>query len=146
MSYRSDVAIRIYGDQDLIIAFGEFYSNIFDALSQDIQNEILALECESNIITNNKDVFVQDDYSYDSYEFLFIGESINWCDYGSTIKSAVDLKSAVDFFNQMIQCAKKLDLNVEYIRMGEDYSDIEQDQTGPSCEYRLSVTRSIDWS
>lgn len=137
MSYRSDVAIRIYGDQDLILEFGEFYSNTFDALSQDIQNEILALECESNNITNNKDVFVQDDYSY---EFLFIGESINWCDYWSTIKSAVD------FFNQMIQCAKKLDLNVEYIRMGEDYSDIEQDQTGPSCEYRLSVTRSIDWS
>jgi hypothetical protein len=46
----------------------------------------------------------------------------------------------------MIQSAKTLNINVEYIRMGEDYSDIEQYQEGPSCEYRLSVTRSIDWS
>jgi hypothetical protein len=44
MSYRSDVAIRIYGDQDLMLEFGELYSNTFDSLSQDIQNEILALE------------------------------------------------------------------------------------------------------
>ena len=137
MSYRSDVAIRIYGDQNLMLEFGELYSDTFDALSQDIQNEILALECKSNNITLNKDVFVQDDYSY---EFLFIGESIRWNDYWLTINSAVD------FFNQMMQSAKRLNLNVEYIRMGEDYSDIEQYQEGPDCEYRLSVTRSIDWS
>jgi hypothetical protein len=140
MSYRSDVAIRIYGDadsQDLMAEFGELYSSTFDALSQDIQNEILALECESNNITNNKDVFVQDDYSY---EFLFIGESINWGGYWLTIKSGVD------FFNHMIQSAKTLNINVEYIRMGEEYSDIEQYQEGPSCEYRLSVNRSIDWA
>ena len=154
MSYRSDVAIRIYGDQDLMLEFGELYSNTFDALSQDIQNEILALECESNNITNNKDVFVQDDYSY---EFLFIGEYINWNDCWLKIKPGVDyfnrwndywlkIKSGVDFFNHMIVSAERLNLNVEYIRIGEDYSDIEQYQTGPSCEYRLSVTRSIDWS
>jgi hypothetical protein len=133
MSYRSDVAIRIYGDQDLMLEFGELYSSTFDSLSQDIQNEILALECESNNNTNNKDVFVQDDYSY---EFLFIGEYLKW----------YESYPAVDFFNQMMQAARGLNLNVEYIRIGEDYSDIEQDQTGPSCEYRLSVTRSIDWS
>jgi hypothetical protein len=137
MSYRSDVAIRIYGDQDLMAEFGELYSNTFDALSQDIQNEILALECESNNITNNKDVFVQDDYSY---EFLFVGESINWNFYGLTITSGAD------FFNHMIQSAKTLNINVEYIRMGEDCSYIEQYQEGPSCEYRLSVKRSIDWA
>jgi hypothetical protein len=139
MSYRSDVAIRIYGDadsQDLMAEFGELYSSTFDALSQDIQNEILALECESNNITNNKDVFVQDDYSY---EFLFVAENINWGGYWLTITSGAD------FFNHMIQSAKTLNLNVEYIRMGEEYSDIEQYQTGPSCEYRLSVKRSIDW-
>jgi hypothetical protein len=138
MSYRSDVAIRIYGDQDLMLEFGELYSNTFDALSQDIQNEILALECESNNITLNKDVFfTSEEYGY---EFLFIGESINWNFYGLTIKSGVD------FFNQMIQSAKRLNLNVEYIRMGEEYSDIEQYQTGPDCEYRLAVKRSIDWA
>jgi hypothetical protein len=57
MSYRSDVAIRIYGDADspdLMAEFGELYSSTFDALSQDIQNEILALECESNNITNSE--------------------------------------------------------------------------------------------
>lgn len=138
MSYRSDVAIRIYGDQTSMLEFGEVYSDTFDTLSQDIQNEILALECKSNNITFNKDVFfTSEEYGY---EFLFIGESIRWGDYWLTIKSGVD------FFNHMIQSAKALDLNVEYIRMGEDYSDIEQDQTGPDCEYRLSVKRSIDWS
>jgi hypothetical protein len=137
MSYRSDVAIRIYGDPDLMAEFGELYSSTFDALSQDIQDEILALECESNNITNNKDVFVQDHYSY---EFLFIGEYLKWNDYW------LKLKSGVDFFNHMIQSAKTLNLNVEYIRMGEDYSDIEQYQEGPNCEYRLSVKRSIDWA
>jgi hypothetical protein len=140
MSYSSDVAIRIYGtadSQDLMAEFGEYYSDTFDALSQDIQNEILALECESNNITNNKDVFVQDDYSY---EFLFVGESINWNSYWLTIKSGVD------FFNQMMFFAERLNLNVEFIRMGEEYSDIEQYQEGPDCEYRLSVKRSIDWS
>ena len=138
MSYRSDVAIRIYGDQDLMAEFGELYSNTFDALSQDIQNEILALECESNNITNNKDVF----FTSEEYgcEFLFIGESINWGFYWLTITSGVD------FFNHMIQSAKRLNLNVEYIRMGEEYSDIEQYQEGPDCEYRLSVKRSIDWA
>jgi hypothetical protein len=138
MSYRSDVAIRIYGDQDLMLEFGELYSNTFDALSQDIQNEILALECKSNNITLNKDVFfTSEEYGY---EFLFIGESIRWGDYWLTITSGAD------FFSHMIQSAKALDLNIEYIRMGEDYSDIEQYQTGPDCEYRLSVKRSIDWS
>ena len=138
MSYRSDVAIRIYGDQDLMLEFGELYSDTFDTLSQDIQNEILALECESNNITLNKDVFfTSEEYGY---EFLFIGESIRWNDYWQIIKSAVD------FFNHMIQSAKRFNLYVEYIRMGEDYSDIEQYQEGPSCEYRLSVKRSIDWS
>jgi hypothetical protein len=138
MSYRSDVAIRIYGDQDLMLEFGELYSNTFDALSQDIQNEILALECESTNITLNKDVF----FTSEEYgcEFLFIGESMNWNFYGLTITSGAD------FFNHMIQSAKTLNINVEYIRMGEDYSDIEQYQTGPSCEYRLSVKRSIDWA
>lgn len=141
MSYRSDVAIRIYGDadsQDLMAEFGELYSDTFDALSQDIQNEILALECESNNITLNKDVFfTSEEYGY---EFLFIGESINWGDYRTTVKSGVD------FFNHMIVSAVLLNLNVEYIRMGEEYSDIDQYQTGPDCEYRLAVKRSIDWS
>ncbi len=138
MSYRSDVAIRIYGDQTSMLEFGEVYSDTFDTLSQDIQNEILALECKSNNITSNKDVFfTSEEYGY---EFLFIGESIRWGDYWLTIKSGVD------FFNHMIQSAKALDLNIEYILMGEDYSDIEQYQTGPDCEYRLSVKRSIDWS
>ncbi len=138
MSYRSDVAIRIYGDQTSMLEFGEVYSDTFDTLSQDIQNEILALECKSNNITSNKDVFfTSEEYGY---EFLFIGESIRWGDYWLTIKSGVD------FFNHMIQSAKALDLNIEYIRMGEDYSDIEQYQTGSDCEYRLSVKRSIDWA
>ena len=138
MSYRSDVAIKIYGDQDLMLEFGELYSDTFDTLSQDIQNEILALECESNNTTLNKDVFfTSEEYGY---EFLFIGESINWSFYWLTIKSGVE------FFNCMIESAKTLNLNVEYIRMGKEYSDIEQYQEGPSCEYRLSVKRSIDWA
>ena len=136
MSYRSNVAIRIYSEIDSVegtmVEFGEFYSSTFDALDPEIQKDILDLETDSNNATGNKDLFfLSDEYGL---EFLFVANDVEW----------YETNLAVQFFQRMIFKAHRLNLNVEHIMIGQDITDIEIFQEGPSCEYRLGVHTKID--
>ena len=138
MGYRSNLAVRIYSDvndtKNLMGTFGETYNSVFEFyLDDDTQMRVMELEIASNNITGNSDVF----FNSEEYgtEFLFVANNVKW----------YETDSAVQFFQRIIGEAQALDLNVEYIIIGEDTTDIEVLQEGPSCQYRLGLIRNIDF-
>lgn len=137
MGYRSDVAIQIYGGSNReealtkITELKQFIKESFDELSDPSKGDVNSLITQSEQDTG-KDFWITVD-GVD--ELFFFASDVKW------YKGFVD----VDYFQAIVEKAVDLDLNVEYIKIGEETDDIEVDFSGVDCEYRMSVNRSIDY-
>lgn len=133
MGYRSDLAVRIYGGKEDIEEFGLFYEQTFDKLSNEVQLDVLSLEEYSKQETG-KDVWHTNEKG--ETEFFFVANSIKW------YEGYPEVDFFEDMFNQPLWHVK--DLNIEYIRIGEESNDIDEIYRGENNEYRMSVHRIID--
>jgi hypothetical protein len=137
MGYRSDVAIQIYGGSNReealtkITELKRFIKESFDELSDPSKGDINSLISSSEQDTG-KDFWITVD-GVD--ELFFFASDVKW------YEGFVD----VDYFEAIVEKARDIDLNVEYIRIGEETDDIIMDFSGDDCEYRMSVNRSIDY-
>ena len=137
MGYRSDVAIQIYGGSNReealtkITELKRFIKESFDELSDPSKGDVNSLITQSEQDTG-KDFWITVD-GVD--ELFFFASDVKW------YEGFVD----VDYFQAIVEKAGELDLNVEYIRIGEETDDIIMDFSGDDCEYRMSVNRSIDY-
>jgi len=137
MGYRSDVAIQIYGGSNReealtkITELKQFIKESFDELSDPSKGDVNSLITQSEQDTG-KDFWITVD-GVD--ELFFFASDVKW------YEGFVD----VDYFQAIVEKAGELDLNVEYIKIGEETDDIIMDFSGDDCEYRMSVNRSIDY-
>jgi len=137
MGYRSDVAIQIYGGSDKeealtkIAELKQFIKESFDTLPENSKGDVNSLISNSEQETG-KDFWITVD-GVD--ELFFFASDVKW------YEGFVD----VDYFEGIVAQARHIELNVEYIRIGEETDDIVIDCDGEDCEYRMSVNRSIDY-
>jgi hypothetical protein len=118
MGYRSQVAVVIYGDQ----RDPEKY-----ALLKTLMN------------TTFKEAYTEFDgnaeWHDDKYVLEFKMEDVKWYDNYSEVR----------LFMAMLDDIGEIEgFNYEFIRIGEDAKDIEDQQGGECGEYILSVSRSIE--
>ena len=123
MGYRSDVAIKIYGDDaNKMVEFETEYVKRFlqlPELEQKWMNDIFNDTPEANGFTDDG--------------FSFYVEQIKW----------YDDEVIVNFYDGLIDKAEELGLCAEFVRVGEDYNDTEANYIGDEVEYKLHVCRSI---
>lgn len=121
MGYRSEVAIKVYGEAENMVAFKKAYDEALDKLPEVEQGYIddLMRDNERN--------------GFDDNVFTFHADYIKW----------YDEYPNVQFFIGLLDLVDELGVNSEFIRVGEDYDDIETDYQG-DCEYMLGIKRMID--
>jgi hypothetical protein len=134
MGYRSTVAVRIYGNQSEMETLGNVYENSLQELSDKDQKNILTLEEYSKQITG-KDIWHANEES--EIEFLFYAEDVKWYD------GYIDVDFFEKFFTHAIWEMSE-ELNVEYIRIGEEPEDMTANYHGNNNQYRMNVIRSVD--
>jgi hypothetical protein len=122
MGYRSDVAIKVYGDAFLMVEFETEYVKRFLQLPELEQKWI------NDIIT---DMFEANGFTDDGFSFYV--EQIKW----------YDDEVLVVFYEELMLKAKYLGLNVEFIRLGEEMDDNETNYIGDDLDYKLGINRSI---
>ena len=117
MGYRSDVAVVIYGD------------------SRDAEKYALL---KTLMNTTFKEAYTEFDgnaeWHDDKHVLEFAMEDVKWYDgYGDVKLFMAMLEDIVDLEG----------FNYEFIRIGEDANDIDEQYGGENCEHTLSVSRSI---
>ena len=118
MGYRSQVEILVYGAKDDL---QRYYDSYFT------ENAINDLELD-------KSSFILKSYENDKMYFKYTGDYVKWYD---------DYKGVM-FFTKFYQDAESHNLNAEYLRIGEEYGDIEQYQSGNCVEYYLNPIITIE--
>jgi hypothetical protein len=120
MGYRSDVTVLIYPDNS------EQNAERYDTLKV-LMNTTFKLtyeEFESNFEWLDRRLVLK-----------FEVTSIKWYD---SYPDIMNFQSMLDAIGDMEG------YNYEFMRVGEDYDDIEQNQRGNGLRYALSVTRTIE--
>ena len=123
MGYRSEVAIKVYGEEENMVGFKKAYDEALAKLP----------EVEQGFI----DELMKDDDNNGFADgiFTFHAEYIKWYVDSDYV--------GVNFFMSLLELVDDLGVNSEFVRIGEEYDDIETDYRG-DCEYMLGVTRMID--
>lgn len=123
MGYRSDVAIKIYGDDaNKMVEFETEYVKRFlqlPELEQKWMNDIFNDTPEANGFTDDG--------------FSFYVEQIKW--YNDEV--------IVNFYDGLIDKAEELGLCAEFVRIGEEHDDNETRYINDEVEYKLYINRSI---
>ena len=123
MGYRSEVAVAIYGDSTEITKLRNEYDRLYSELPPVEQHDV-------NWLVSGAECGWEDD------SFTLHAEDIKWYpDY-----------SFVKFVTKIICIAQDLDLNVEFVELGEDENDITTEYTGPDLEWKLGINRSISFN
>jgi hypothetical protein len=122
MGYRSEVAIKVYGDDESMSRFQTAYDTAYNACDQATMDEI--------------DTWMRDGAKngFADNVFTFHATQIKWYD---------DFL-AVKFFDALMEMGEDAGASVEFIRIGDDYDDIESKYYGENCEWCLGVERFID--
>jgi hypothetical protein len=120
MGYRSDVTVLIYPDN------GEQNAERYDTLK---------------VLMNT--TFKE---TYEAWE-----DSFDWLDNHRVLKFAVESVKWYDSYPDVQNFARMLDdlgemegLNYEFMRVGEEYDDLEQAQRGNDLQYHLGLSRHIE--
>jgi hypothetical protein len=125
MGYRSDVSIAIYAPEPEMTAF---------VASQRLKHEAW-FNWKHQINKYTKSCVDDKDNRYDETWLVLHAEFEGTKWYGSYDDVASWLRC--------IQEAQRLDLNTEFVRVGEEDEDIETDYYGDWCDYHLGVHRTI---
>lgn len=127
MNYRSDVAGLIYGDgseqdNDKVVALWT-RASMQELVSKMNDHDYKIIR----LVTLEGSLKMQCIRLYD--------ESIKWYDESPWVKSWETITRIA---------VQEYDLNVEFIRIGEDYADIAVEREGDGIQEYLSVTRSVN--
>jgi len=133
MSYKSTVAARIYSDNsEEFNKFREFYIT---------KHEKLSLECRDKFVeflnqnTNNCYWWYRHPKTNNIEFFLYL-KDFEW--YSDS--------EIVQFFDGIFNTELYFvpSINIEFIRIGQDFDDVEVYYRGDSNQKRMSVTRKIE--
>lgn len=137
MGYRSDVRSIIYGDPDkvdVLVAKYALLSRTDDSIFDDVR--VYDIRRQGEMITNpaemqpgpvEREVIVQRCIDLD-------GQDWKWYDDYPSVKE----------WNAMLAEANELELNTEFVRIGEDDNDMEIERSIPDeGDYLISISRSI---
>lgn len=119
MGYRSEVAGLIYAPQELVSKFKKDHADVMQLLDDEFNDGSLK--------------YLSDEV----YDFIYLhGKEWKWYDDYKEVKAWHDL----------MDLAEKDGLAVEFVRIGEEYDDIETDYRGASdmLNYYLNVERFIE--
>jgi hypothetical protein len=125
MGYRSEVAIMIYGTDEVMEEVKALYDTLYNALDADTKKSVDYLDYLMGNETTN---------GFSEEGFRFHAEDIKW----------YDDYSHVEFFKELFNKADDIGASCEFIRIGEEHDDIDTNYTGDDNEYRMGVTRLID--
>jgi len=135
MGYRSDVAIQIYGDQDKMQELIAFHDSKLETLEESAKEDyawllVYSKENTSKEFWNVADIIDE----VKQIEVIFYVDSVKW----------YSENPSVNFINSLYGKAEELGLSGEFLRIGDDTSDVEENCIGDNCEWRMSINRSID--
>lgn len=121
MGYRSDVAAAFY--------------------VKDVKHlPVLKLWLDENFPV---DIFHEDIYWFDKGMVLRC-ENVKWYDSYTDVKA---FDAAVQKYLELVKSPEEGDdvpvFSYEYVRVGENYDDVETYYDGDNCQYKLGVTREI---
>ena len=136
MPYLSDLAVRVYGHHVHMEEFGYEYEDKFAELPDEVQFKVSDLEQTSFNLTGKTLFHVVES---GDYELLFQATREKW------YSGDVDFP-AVKFFDDLFDklTLNYPDLNIEYIRIGDEINDVTANFEGPNNEYRMELVRSIN--
>jgi len=122
MGYRSDVAIAIYGPEDAMVAM--------------IAGQRLAGE---SVLDIEKEYIEQTRYTSGGEPYLMLStyqEGVKWYD------SYPEVQAWSDFLDTIADNYEETGIACEFVRIGEDPSDIEEKFVG-DVEFHVTVHRSV---
>jgi hypothetical protein len=122
MGYRSEVAIKVYGNEEKMVDFKKAYDEAYTKLPELEQgwiNDCIKADARNGFCGGI---------------FTFVAEDVKW--YEEYVNVA--------FFTELLEKVDDLGVNSEFIRIGESDGDIETEYQGDDCEYYLGVIRMID--
>jgi hypothetical protein len=116
MGYRSEVKSLVYGEPEAMAKFMADNAELIEALEADFGKDL----------THTKN---------DEYEIIFLDLSYSkWYDsYSEVIR-----------WNNLLNLATEAELMTEFVRIGEEAGDIEQEYSQTECEYYLETVSTIN--
>jgi len=141
MGYRSDVAIKIYGNKEKVQKVKDFADAELIKLDDEQQENVRNLIAHSE---ENLDRSLWEDEE-DEASFFFFAQWIKW----------YDGYPAVEYFNAIFKKAEEISkadeddedsiLYGEFVRIGEDSADNEEDRFNTNGEDQVTIRRSIEY-
>jgi len=116
MGYRSEVKSLVYGEPAAMAKFKSDNAELIEALASDYGSDLTH--------TNN-----------DDYEIIYLDLAYSkW----------YDSFSEVIRWNNLLSLANEAELMTEFVRIGEEAGDIEQEYSQTECEYYLETVSTIN--
>jgi hypothetical protein len=132
MGYRSNVKALIYPDAPedpmSVTNVQDYYTEKYEMLKVLMKTTFGHLTCEGMWFAN------QFEFDDKRDRLIFTAEDVKW----------YDSYSDVIAFHTFLNDVTELGYCTEFIRIGEETDDIQQDFTGTNIEYRLRVSRAIE--
>jgi hypothetical protein len=145
MGYRSDIAIKIYGNKEKLQKVKDFADAELIKLDDEQQENVRNLIAHSE---EHLDRSLWDDEDEDEASFFFFVHCVKW----------YDGYPAVDYFNAIFKKAKEIGekdtettddedsiLYGEYVRIGEDMDDNEEERFNTGMDDQVTIVRSIEY-
>ena len=116
MGYRSEVKSLVYGEPEAMAKFMADNAELIEQLAEDFGSDLTQV--------NNG-----------SYELIYLD-----CAYSKWYDSF----SEVIRWNNLLSLANEAELMTEFVRIGEEAGDIEQEYSQTECEYYLETVSTIN--
>jgi|LakMenEpi03Aug12_release.lakeMendotaPanAssembly.Ray.scaffolds.fasta_scaffold794789_1 hypothetical protein len=147
MGYRSDVAIKIYGNKEKVQKVKDFADAELIKLDDEQQGFIKDLINQSEEYLDRS--LWEDDEDEDEASFFFFAQWVKW----------YEGYPDVDYFDAIFKKAKEIGkkedtettddddsiLYGEYVRIGEDMDDNEEDRFNTGMDDQVTIRRSIEY-
>lgn len=124
MGYRSEVKSLVYGDTEPMAKFIAENTELLEALEADFDDDIQTIEKPMQ-----------------TFIFLTL-DSAKWVD--TSLSHAYESYSDVSRYMALLNRADEAGLMYEFVRVGEESSDIEYQHSQTECEYILQVVTTIE--
>lgn len=144
MGYRSDVAIKIYGNKAKLQQVKDFADAELEIMSDDSIKAVASLTASSEGML---DRYLWD-FDEDDASFFLVVNCVKW----------YDGYPAVDYFNAIFKKATEVGaattntandadhvLYGEFVRIGEDLDDNEERRFNTNGDDQITITRAIDY-
>lgn len=138
MGYRSDVAIKIYGTKERMQELKDYADGLVEALDPDFVAYVLNPLIESSEEIVDRELWEFDDD--DDASFLFFAEWVKWYDF---IPEVVFCQSIFEKAKEIGEA--DFSLVGEYVRIGEEPNDNQEERFNADDDHQLTIRRSIEF-